>query len=52
LKIAVLATNDDPQSGNTKEELLDIVRQEPDINKFQPPAGYAIKQIEIPAAPR
>jgi hypothetical protein len=38
LKIVILETNDDPRSGTSRDELVDIVRAEPDVTKYQPPA--------------
>ncbi|MGA2435679.1 MAG: hypothetical protein ABSG25_10380, partial [Bryobacteraceae bacterium] len=49
LKIVVLETNDDPRSGTTRNELGGIVRGEPDITKYRPPADYVIHDIRIPA---
>jgi len=47
LKIVVLETNDDPRSGRTRDELVDIVRGEPDVTKYQPPAGYVVQDVQI-----
>ena len=48
LKIVVLETNDDPRTGTTKNELLSIVRGEPDTTKYRPPASYVIHDIQVP----
>ncbi|MBV8437341.1 MAG: hypothetical protein JOY95_07500 [Silvibacterium sp.] len=48
LKIVVLETNDDPRSGTTKNELIDIVRGEPDITQYRAPADYVIRELELP----
>jgi len=48
LKIVVLETNDDPRSGTTRNELLGIIRGEPDITKYRPPADYVIHDIRLP----
>lgn len=47
LKIAVLATNDDPREGNTRDELQGIVRGEPDLRSFHPPSDYRMDEIEV-----
>jgi hypothetical protein len=48
LKIIILETNDDPRSGTTKSELIDIVRGEPDATQYRPPAGYVVRKLELP----
>ena len=48
LKITILETNDDPRSGNFRNELIDIVRGEPDATQYRPPADYAIRKFELP----
>lgn len=48
LKIVVLETNDDPRSGRTRDELIDIVRGEPDVTKYEPPADYVVRDIQLP----
>jgi hypothetical protein len=45
LKIVILETNDDPRSGSTRNELLDIVRGEPDVTQYHPPADYVVRGI-------
>jgi hypothetical protein len=45
LKIVVLETNDDPRSGTTRNELVGIVRAEPDVAKYLPPADYVVRDI-------
>jgi len=48
LKIIVLETNDDPRSGPTTNRLVNIVRGEPDVAKYRPPADYVVKSAQIP----
>jgi hypothetical protein len=48
LKIMILETNDDPRSGTTRNELIDIVRGEPDATQYRPPADYVIRKLELP----
>jgi len=48
LQIVILITHDDPRTGSSKDELIDIVRKEPDVKKYRPPADYAIRRIELP----
>jgi hypothetical protein len=48
LKIVVLETNDDPRSGTWRNELVDIVRGEPDATKYRPPADYVINHVRVP----
>lgn len=48
LKIVVLETNDDPQMGTWRNELVDIVRGEPEVSKYRPPANYVIKHVRLP----
>lgn len=48
LKIVVLETNDDPRSGRTRDELVDIVRGEPDVTKYHPPADFVVRDIQLP----
>ena len=48
LKTVVLETNDDPRSGRTRDELVDIVRGEPNVMKYQPPADYVVRDIQLP----
>jgi len=47
LKIVVLETNDDPRSGQTRNELVRIVRREPDVSKYLPPADYVVHNIQV-----
>lgn len=47
LRIVVLETNDDPRSGNTRNELIDITHGEPDITQYRPPADYAIREVNL-----
>ena len=49
LKIVILETNDDPRSGTWRNELVDIVRGEPDVTRYRPPAGYVIRDVQMPA---
>jgi hypothetical protein len=48
LKIVLLETNDDPRSGTTRNELVDIVRGEPDVTKYRPPADCVINDVRLP----
>lgn len=48
LKIIILETNDDPRSGTTRNELIDIVRGEPDATQYRPPADYDVRKLELP----
>jgi hypothetical protein len=48
LKIVVLETNDDPRSGTTKNELVGIVRGEPDVKKYRPPTDYVVHDVRLP----
>jgi hypothetical protein len=48
LKIVVLETNDDPRSVTTRNELVGIVRGEPDVTKYRPPADYVVHDIRLP----
>ncbi len=49
LKIVVLETNDDPRSGTTRNELVGLVRGEPDVKKYYPPADYVIRDVRLRA---
>lgn len=51
LKIVVLETNDDPRSGKTRNELVDIVRGEPNVAQYRPPSNYVVHQVQIPTEP-
>lgn len=48
LKIVVLETNDDPRSGRTRNELVEIVRGEPDVKKYYPPAEDIVRKLQMP----
>jgi len=48
LKIAILETNDDPRSGSWRNELVDIVRGEPDVAQYHPPANYVVHEVQFP----
>jgi len=48
LKIVILETNDDPRSGTWRNELVDIVRGEPDVTNYRPPADYVIHDVRVP----
>jgi hypothetical protein len=48
LKIVVLETNDDPRSGQTTNQLVNIIRGEPDVAKYRAPADYVVKNVQIP----
>ncbi len=47
LKIVILATNDDPRSGSSRDELIDIVRGEPDVEQYRPPADYVVREVKL-----
>ncbi len=49
LKIVVLETNDDPRSGSWRSELVGIVRGEPGVTHYRPPADYTVQHVEVPA---
>ena len=49
LKIVVLETNDDPRSGTWRNELVNIVRREPDFAKYRPPTDYVVHELRLPA---
>jgi hypothetical protein len=46
LKVLILTTDDDP-TGSFRNELVDIVRGEPDVTKYKPPAGYVVQDVQI-----
>jgi hypothetical protein len=46
LKIMILETNDDPRSGTTRSELIDILRGEPDITQYRPPADDVVRKLQ------
>jgi hypothetical protein len=48
LKIVILETNDDPRSGTTRNELIGIIRGEPDVKKYNPPSDYVIHELQMP----
>jgi hypothetical protein len=48
LKIVILETNDDPRSGTSKNELIDIVRGEPDAAQYRPPTDYVVQKVQVP----
>jgi hypothetical protein len=48
LKIEILETNDDPRDGATRMELVNILRGEPDITKYRPPADYVLRDVQAP----
>jgi len=47
LKIMILETNVDPRSGTTRNELIDIVRGEPDATQYRPPADYVVRKLQL-----
>jgi hypothetical protein len=49
LKIVILETNDDPSSGSTRNELIDINLGEPDTKQYRPPADYIIHNLQMPS---
>lgn len=42
----VLMINNDPRTGNSRTELSDIDRNEPDSSLFQAPDGYTVREVE------
>jgi hypothetical protein len=48
LKIVILETNDDPRSGSSRNELVEIIRGEPDVKKYYPPADYIVHKLQMP----
>jgi len=48
LRVVILETNDDPRSGTSTDELVDILRSEPDVTKYLPPADYIVHDIKLP----
>jgi hypothetical protein len=48
LMIVVLETNDDPLSGTTRNELVGILRGEPDVTKYRPPADHVVRDLRLP----
>jgi hypothetical protein len=48
LKIVILETNADPRSGTTRNELISIVRGEPDVKKYNPPSDYVVHELQMP----
>jgi hypothetical protein len=48
LRIVVLETNDDPRSASWRNFVV-IVRGEPDVRQYRPPADYAVQHVEVPA---
>jgi len=49
LKIVILETNDDPSSGSTRNELIDINLGEPDTKQYRPPTDYVIHDLQMPS---
>jgi hypothetical protein len=47
LKIVILETNNDPQSGQTISQLVNIVRGEPDVSSYRPPADYTVEDVQV-----
>jgi hypothetical protein len=48
LKIVILETNDDPRGVSWRNELVDIVRGEPDLAQYHPPANYVVHEVQFP----
>ncbi|WP_263353581.1 hypothetical protein [Acidicapsa acidisoli] len=46
LKLVILETNDDPRSGTTRNELIQIVRGEPDVSQYQPPRATSFMNCD------
>jgi hypothetical protein len=47
LEIVVLETNDDPRSGQTRNQVVNIVRGEPDVARYLPPADYIVHDVQV-----
>ena len=52
LKAVILETRNDPCSGSFTNQLETIIRGEPDVAKYQPPAEYIRQNVEMPQPPR
>lgn len=50
LRIVILETNDDPRSGSTRNELVHIIRGDPDFGQYHPPANYVVHEFHWPPA--
>jgi hypothetical protein len=48
LKVVVLETNDDPRSGQTTNQSVNIVRGEPNIANYRPPIDYVVNDVQVP----
>lgn len=48
LKIVILETNEDPRNATTRNELVNIVRGEPEVTKYYPPSDYVVHDVQIP----
>jgi len=46
LRLVVREVETDPRSGTTTHELENLSREDPPIATFQPPAGYAVKDMD------
>lgn len=49
LKITVRQITDDPRSGKVTTELTNVDRTDPDPALFQPPEGYTVRDMSLPA---
>jgi len=47
LRIVILETNDNPRSGTKRNELIDIVRGEPDVTQYRPPSNYVVRELRM-----
>jgi hypothetical protein len=48
LKIVILETDDDPRTGSYRNELVDIIRGEPDVSRYLPPRDYVVHEVQVP----
>jgi hypothetical protein len=49
LKIVILETNDDPRSGTSRNELIDINLGEPNTKQYRPPPYYVLHDLQMPS---
>ncbi len=48
LQIVILETDDDPRTGSYRNELIDIIRGEPDVSRYLPPRDYVVHEVQVP----
>jgi hypothetical protein len=48
LKIVILETTDDPRTGSFRNELVNIMRGEPDVTRYQPPEDCVVREVQVP----